>query len=706
MGVFASCFRSPTSSSFNNDENSRLVWPNVESLQNNSSEQVPSTSTTGLKYGQFPNDCTSNRVQKPINNKTNISKFGSTTTTTASQSNKEVTKPPYFLQTFISSLNSSQKGKPTFTPTSDVIYLNEWTTCTAVILDRSSHRLSSKHTVELSSDSCVEFSDCKVQNGCFQFSMKAYNAEIITVFFNIQMYPVSFTLSKKVCVRCDPCSTVQAEMTIKQINETSEFSECVFQVSIVDIWGVVASHGSCELDILSSGENEVIQKKRMHLEVGHICFEITVRGQQPWSTDLVLTFNGQIVPHAKKIEVFDNLRGLCCRALKDGDYESIPDFIEFYGSRIFIPLSVGDDDGKFLPYNEDNCELLPGSRILCKNMKRNELMGSGFAHINNITQVLQLKDPPNIREIQAENTVTIYLTNVHSNRHHVCKEIVQHLLRGLYYRRKAAEADAVRVEWKNRIAILGKLLGTSPSVRVCKIFRDHFSHLMNRYNREACDELFTFFNFRRDVSKVDLHGLYVADEKKLELLRVDLLRGLANDKNLLRRDQRSKEVDEIIQKFRSEGDEAIRKLDETLESFDLEKAMKNNTPWLEIIVGAGHHSKIKNKQSIRPKVEKLLKERNLKFVPVNKGSLVVTFLAYSGPVPCFGEYYCEKCDRCWKSSKSYVGKYQKCIHCQANCWPVKQREKEKATNYHRDSAGFAKRQSKPHQSSNDECIII
>ncbi len=709
-GLFCCCIRSSTSSSLNNEETSRLLGPNVDSSQSNSSRHIRSTADVncglvsndsnsnrgishhqrnssrhfastpkaGLNYGTIKKidvHSTSNRVRASVNK--------SKTVTTGRQSK---IKPSYFLQTFITSpIKSLPKGKPAFTLESIVVCLNEWTACTAIILDGSSQRLGPQHTVDLYSDSCVEFRDCRVYNGGLQFSMKACNAEIITVFFNIKKYPDtnSFTLTEKILVRCDPCSSVQAEMTVKRIDESNGFIICVFQLSIGDVLGGITSHGSCELDILSSGENEVIQKKRMHLETGQIYFEITVRGQQPWSTDLVLTFNGQIVPHAKKIEVFDNLRGLCCRALKDGDYESIPDFIEFYGSHIFIPLSVGDDDGKFLPYNEDNCEVLHGSsRLLCKNIKRNELLGSGFAHINNIARVLKLRNPLDVNEIQAEDIVTIDLSNVRSKRRHVCKEVVQHLLRGLYYRRKAAEADAVRVEWKNRIAILGKLLGTSPSVRVCKIFRDHFSHLMNRYNREACDELFTFFNFRRDVSKVDLHGLYVADEKKLELLRVDLSQGLANDKDLLRRVQRSKKVDEIIQKFRSDGDEAIRKLDETLESFDLEKAIKNNTPWLEIVVGAGHHSRIKNKQSIRPKVEKRLKERNLKFAPVNKGSLVVTFLTYSGPEPCFGEYYCEKCDYRWKNSQSYVDEYQKCVQCQGSCWPIKQREEEKVENYY------------------------
>ena len=51
-------------------------------------------------------------------------------------------------------------------------------------------------------------------------------------------------------------------------------------------------------------------------------------------------------------------------------------------------------------------------------------------------------------------------------------------------------------------------------------------------------------------------------------------------------------------------------LKEKMDKFNLNNAIKNNKPWLEIIVGAGRHSK-KNEQNIRPKVEKLLvTERN------------------------------------------------------------------------------------------------
>ena len=322
----------------------------------------------------------------------------------------------------------------------------------------------------------------------------------------------------------------------------------------------------------------------------------------------------------------------------------------------------------FLPYDYDNCELLPGAHsILCKDVKKDELLGSGSAHVKNIARVFQLKVPPDIHEIPHENIVIVDLSNIHPNCHRACKEVVQNLLCGLYYRRKASEAAAIRMTWKNKISTFSKLPGTTQQqLKSFRNFRDHYGNLMNSYNREACDELFKFFNFHREVCVVDLHGLLVADEEKLRLLKLDLSR---------QRGHNRKEVTDMINGFRAEGDEAIRKLEETLENFDLEEAILNNTPWLEIIVGAGHHSR-NNQQRIRPKVEKLLRERKLTFAAVNKGSLVITFLAYSGSEPCFGEYYCEECNFCWKSNMSHIGKYQKCAHCKSNCWPVKQRERK------------------------------
>ena len=66
-----------------------------------------------------------------------------------------------------------------------------------------------------------------------------------------------------------------------------------------------------------------------------------------------------------------------------------------------------------------------------------------------------------------------------------------------------------------------------------------------------------------------------------------------------------------------------RKLRKRLDNYDMKKAKEEGEPWLEIIVGSGYHSEVR--QRIRPKVEEYLRERELEFSPVNKGALVVTF---------------------------------------------------------------------------------
>ena len=124
-----------------------------------------------------------------------------------------------------------------------------------------------------------------------------------------------------------------------------------------------------------------------------------------------------------------------------------------------------------------------------------------------------------------------------------------------------------------------------------------------------------------------------------------------------------------------------RKLQERLSQYNLNQAREEKEPWLEIIVGSGHHSK--NQQRIRPKVEEHLRGRQLNFSPVNKGALVVTFQKYAGPEPCFGEYYCTKCDNRWRNSQSWIDKWQACYVCHKNrkllveCYPLKQRASKK-----------------------------
>ena len=586
----------------------------------------------------------------------------------------------------------------------------------------------------------------------------------------------------------NPCSSSLSDMTIEKINPVE--GEFVYRLFIFDVFGKpVPSNSTATLELdasFQSDENKVVSKVK-RTEQEQVCYDITVRGNRPWSRDLIVLLNGKQVNHAREFE-FTNEECNAINDLDDDDYEWIQKVFPESDCGIFIPLTTGDDDGMFVGYNEDDYELksqnAKDNQLVCMNVRKRDILGEDFAHIDNIRRVLEIEDRVEIERIDSHSI--IHLRNIKPHLRPICKEVVQHLLRGLYYRRKASEAARIRLEWKNRLISIDEILLSSKkeaSFVFCKYFKDFFGDLLNQYNRKACDELFKFFNFHRDESEVDLHGLLVADEKKLESLRLNLLIGsLRQDqiveilrickiwskrgrerqtfrkklregkvpedlvREFLRDDRMTDEdssdesehecsdencslcfeddedfdddndneyydsdqeslrsydckdnVDAIIRRCRKESDEAIRKLKETLEKFDKE-AIFNETPWLEIIVGAGQHSK-NSEQKIRPKVEKLLKERNLKFVPANKGSLVVTFKPYDGPEPCFGEYYCEKCDRCWKSSNSYVRKYQKCARCSANCWPVKQREKGKDTNYCRERVRSVKRQPQPHQSS-------
>ena len=677
----------------------------------------------------------------------------------------------YHLQKFTCYLQATPKDT-TFRPSSNV-YQNQWTACNAVIIDQFGLPMSnSTHTVKLSSNSSVKFCDVKTKSGCLQFNMKPGKTGNISVTIAIE----NSTFIKKFCVDSCPCSSTLSEMVIKSIESfNSHEDQCVYRIAIVDVFGEPVPSDSlaiCELESVSPFEYSV-EGICTYSELGKKYFDVTLKGEKPWKNDL-LFLNGKLISAATKFEFSSEERGKIKVLLNKSDHMllqegqiSIHDFIDCDGPRIFIPLQTGNHGGEFVPYDGHNCRMQRlsggnGCKLVCRNTKKYDITGADFAHINNIKRVLQLKDRVDLHEIRDEATVIIDLNDVQTHHHPICKEFVQHLLAGLYYRKKASEAARIRMQWKEILMILAKSLSVSlersPSLKLCKFFKDYFGKLMNRYNRAAANELFDFFNFQRDKSEVDLHGLFVADEKRLELQRLDMLRGSLDDdqintlfeqckiksfkglknqalkkelmkgemsedeikdfiercqhyirdksllgdfqQDLLERRARKNNVLAIIDEWRSESDEAIRFLKTKLDNIDHEEAIANSTPWLEIIVGAGHHSRVKNEQNIRPKVEKLLKKRKLEFTPVNKGSLVVTFQSYSGPEPCFGEYYCEKCGRCWKSSKSYIGKYQKCVQCKSDCWPVKQREKEKVVNYHRDGAeSTAKRKSGRHQSS-------
>ena len=757
--------------------------------RNECNNRFPSQKTTDIC-----SDNLSNETRNPLQSRTPPKYMYEQSFTNVSDAknhkDRKGNKQQFSLRNFTCKLETTPQDK-SFKPMNDVVYHNQWTECSYQIFDEFNNPLCLKKTslADVSSSSrYVECRDIKIKKNHLHFKMKSIQTGNISTLIKIDNY----ALTKDFCVTFNPCSSSLSDMTIEKINPVEE--EFVYRLFIFDVFGEpVPSNSTATLELdasFQSDENKVVSKvKRIKQE--QVCYDITVRGNRPWSRDLIVLLNGKQVNHAREFE-FTNEECNAINDLDDDDYEWIQKVFPERDCGIFIPLTTGDDDGMFVAYNEDDYELKSQNakdhQLICKNVRKHDILGEDFAHIDNIRRVLEIKDLVEIERIDSHSI--IHLRNIRPHLRPICKEVVQHLLRGLYYRRKASEAAKIRMEWKNRLISIDEILLSSKeeaSFMFCKYFKDFFGDLLNQYNREACDELFKFFNFHRDESEVDLHGLLVADEKKLESLRLnlsigslrqdqikelletceikskqgcerqtfrkkfrqgkvpeDLVRKYLRDGRIINEDysdksehecshedcnlcfkdddhdfgddtdekdnkyydsdleplrsyDRKDNVDAIIRRCRKERDEAIRKLKETLEKFD-EEVIFNETPWLEIIVGAGQHSK-NNEQKIRPKVEKLLKERNLKFVPANKGSLVVTFKPYDGPEPCFGEYYCEKCDCCWKSSKSYIAKYQKCSACTSICRPFKQQEKEKVANYCRNGVRSMKRKPKPHQSS-------
>ena len=336
------------------------------------------------------------------------------------------------------------------------------------------------------------------------------------------------------------------------------------------------------------------------------------------------------------------------------------------------------DDDVLITVNERHGE------IYCRDVLKSEIIGPAFSHLNNIKRVCGLDEDPEIEdcEDEDEDDVKIQLPDEIPDKIGMTKkfyETLLYLLKALYYRDQAFEVDKKRERWKEKATASfneNKRNKNSDWFRptFCSNVKEKYGTLMNEYHNKACEEFFQFFNTGRNQSEIDLHGLLVVDEKKLRNYERQLRKKgqLSND-----------EVEAKVQNEREKGDEAIRKLRERLDNYDIEKAREEEEPWLEIIVGSGHHSKIKDRQNIRPKVEKYLREEHVKFSPVNKGALVITYEEYRGREPCFGEYYCERCNHRWRNGRSWIGNWQGCYDCYEDnkivveCFPLKQRKRRK-----------------------------
>ena len=131
------------------------------------------------------------------------------------------------------------------------------------------------------------------------------------------------------------------------------------------------------------------------------------------------------------------------------------------------------------------------------------------------------------------------------------RDILLRLLRAIWYRQVAFDLDKDREEWKDMASKYyrkGKQIDKEIA-HFCSEIKEKYAALMRSYHDAACNEFFEFFNEKRDQSEIDLHGLLVADDEKLE----------DYERQLRRRDRLSSaKVDEKIREERNHGDEAIR----------------------------------------------------------------------------------------------------------------------------------------------------
>ena len=134
------------------------------------------------------------------------------------------------------------------------------------------------------------------------------------------------------------------------------------------------------------------------------------------------------------------------------------------------------------------------------------------------------------------------------------RTILLRLLRAIYYRQEAFELDKDREKWKEMASKNYRKIEKGENIdknipHFCSQIKEKYAVLMRRYHDAACDEFFQFYNTDRDQSEIDLHGLLVVDEKKLQ----DYERQLRSRGRLS-----SPEVSKKIREEREHGNEAIR----------------------------------------------------------------------------------------------------------------------------------------------------
>lgn len=291
-------------------------------------------------------------------------------------------------------------------------------------------------------------------------------------------------------------------------------------------------------------------------------------------------------------------------------------------------------------------------------------------NMKNINRILQ-KDhkrgilPHDIAPMDDHQTVSVDLaTFKESTQRCSVREVFSTLIEGLHYRDQASKFNEKREEWKLKSETEYQSRRYEYANEYSEI-KERFGELMNSSNRSASDAIFGFFNRGLSVNEIDLHGQLVADEAKLNAHKRQLLEKMNKDDATRRIGIEREEMDEAIRHLRLRMDKVVE---------------ETSSEWLEIIVGAGHHS-LGQRQKIRPKVETFLKEQGQVYRECNKGSLLITFREYNGKQPCHATFYCSKCDKTWESNSSWRGKWQKCFKCDkkgkdSKCTPMKLRNRE------------------------------
>ena len=288
-----------------------------------------------------------------------------------------------------------------------------------------------------------------------------------------------------------------------------------------------------------------------------------------------------------------------------------------------------------LPNNNGNTKHFG---IKCEGFKKRHVKGPDNSHIDKINRVFSIIEGEKIlnsTDISETNeSIEISFSGLSSTEIETAKEIrklILTILRGQHFRSQAWQFDEKRSKWQKR-AETAYDNEEHEKASFSREIKEKYQALMCQAHEKACELIFYFHNYKRNQSEIDLHGLLVANEKSVE----DYRQQLQQDRRY--RDDEAL-IDKLIKKKRDSDNEAIKKLQERLDEFDLEKAREQHSTWLEIIVGAGHHSK-GNRQKIKPAVEEFLKTKKQDYRVADKGNFLYSTVTlgpplvfYSSPTP-------------------------------------------------------------------------